>query len=1105
MRCSTWISAALLTLLLIPAASRAQRKAAWGDGWQVHIGDLPASLVFAGATADSLWQDVTLPRAWNEDEAFARPCAQLSDTVLWYRKSFHVDDTTLVRYVEFEGVRQACDVYLNGQRIGGSEDGVMAFGVHLSPALRIGDNLLCVRVDTDWDYQSSDGPPFQWNDRNFNPNYGGIVKRVFLHTCPPVHHTLPLLSSLGTCGTYVYATDIDVADTSLTLHAEAQIVNLSPTPRTLRLGVCVDDADGRTVATFQNDTPTTVSPGDTLTLCAQAPLRDIHLWSWGDGYLYNVRTQLIDADDGALVDELSTITGFRKTRFADGQIFLNDRTFLVHGFAQRSSNEWPGVGPCVPPWLSDYSNGLMVEAGADLVRWMHVTPSKQDVESCDRVGLPQALPAGDAEKDAQGTQWLQRLRLMQDAIVYMRNNPSVLFYEAGNKGISEEHMQQMKALRDRYDPYGGRAMGCREMLDPNSCAEYGGEMLYVNKSAGKPLWAMEYCRDEGLRRYWDDYSPPFHREGDGPLYRGQGAAAYNHNQDALAIEHVVRWNEIWQERPGLGRRCSSGGVKIIFSDTQTHARGEAGYRTSGVVDALRLPKDSYYAHQVMWDGWVEPTTPRLHIIGHWTYPALTQKPVYVVANTPRVELCLNGRSLGPGRRSHHFLFTFDSVAYEPGTLVAIAQDTLGNTLATDTLYTAAAPHHIQLCALTNPCGWQADGADLALIQVSVVDSLSRTCPTDGRTLHFTLQGPAEWRGGIAAPRDSNRMDSSFFILHSSFPQDSSSFILHSSFPQDSSFFILHSSFQGGDNPFHNYALSTCLPLDAGTTRVLLRSTNNPGDVTLTAQAEGLPPASICLTTEAPHQLTSDSLSGKTAQHGLRTFPDALETGLRRFSDTLETGLRRFSDAPGPRSGGDIAAPRDTSRMDSSFFILHSSFPDSVSAASNNDDAPLCCDDNEGTEWRSDGTPQGAAITFHFSAPTAGHQLTSGCLTGNGSGGAFPQDSSFFILHSSFNEVCLKLAGWRNTIYPLALYDESDSLLWQGDTYPCLGYVHIPLPQPVCTQALTLRMTAPARKADPDEPVKELAGGQAALLDQLNHKPDDKFLLRILEIEFLHKE
>jgi hypothetical protein len=134
-------------------------------------------------------------------------------------------------------------------------------------------------------------------------------------------------------------------------------------------------------------------------------------------------------------------------------------------------------------------------------------------------------------------------------------------------------MKEMKAVRNMYDPNGGRAIGSREMLDSRE-AEYGGEMLYINKSAHIPMWAMEYSRDEGLRKYWDDYSPPFHKDGDGPLYRSQPAKEYNRNQESHAIENVVRWYDYWKERPGTGKRVSSGGVNIIFSETNTHHRGQ---------------------------------------------------------------------------------------------------------------------------------------------------------------------------------------------------------------------------------------------------------------------------------------------------------------------------------------------------------------------------------------------------------------------------------------------------------------------------------------------------------------------------------------------------
>jgi hypothetical protein len=92
------------------------------------------------------------------------------------------------------------------------------------------------------------------------------------------------------------------------------------------------------------------------------------------------------------------------------------------------------------------------------------------------MGLMMLMPAGDSEGDVRGRRWEQRMELMRDAIIYNRNNPSVVFIEGGNEAISEEHMADVRAICDQYDPHGGRLAGCREMLD-SKVAEWGGEML----------------------------------------------------------------------------------------------------------------------------------------------------------------------------------------------------------------------------------------------------------------------------------------------------------------------------------------------------------------------------------------------------------------------------------------------------------------------------------------------------------------------------------------------------------------------------------------------------------------------------------------------------
>ena len=789
----------LITIFTTHVSGKTGReKYNFNSEWLLHIGDLSNGQDKNLKDSGKEWKQVTLPRAFNEDEAFKLSIEQLTDTIVWYRKHFRIPNGSNGKkvFVEFEGVRQAADFYINGHHLGLHENGVMAVGFDLTPYVNPkGDNVIALRIDNDWDYRErATNTKFQWSNRNFNVNYGGIPKNVWLHITEPLYQTLPLYSNLRTTGVYIYAKNFDIENKQADIHAESEVRNESKQAQTFNYEVVITNADGKEVATFSGD-KLTVQPGETRMVKASKTLNGLHFWSWGYGYLYTVKTRLVI--NNRISDEVVTRTGFRKTRFAEGKIWLNDRVIQMKGYAQRTSNEWPGVGMSVPAWLSDYSNDLMVKSNANLVRWMHVTPWKQDVESCDRVGLIQAMPAGDAEKDREGRQWEQRTELMRDAVIYNRNNPSILFYESGNESVSEPHILEMKAIRNRYDPYGGRAVGSREMLDIRT-SEYGGEMLYINKSAHHPMWAMEYCRNEGLRKYWDEESYPYHKEGAGPLYRDKDASEYNHNQDKFTVELIRRWYDYWRERPGTGTRVSSGGVKIIFSDTNTHYRGEENYRRSGVTDAMRIEKDGFFAHQVMWNGWVESDTPQTYIVGHWNYKSGTEKSVYVVSNGERVELFLNGHSLGAGEQEYRFLFTFPQVRFKEGTLEAISYNAQGEKVSSYRLQTAGEPASIRLNVLQSPNGLIADGADLVLAEVEVIDSEGRRCPLDNRIIDFTLEGPAEWRGGIA---------------------------------------------QGSDN----YILSTSLPVECGINRALIRSTTKAGNIKLTARAEGLPDATVSFT------------------------------------------------------------------------------------------------------------------------------------------------------------------------------------------------------------------------------------------------------------------
>lgn len=248
---------------------------------------------------------------------------------------------------------------------------------------------------------------------------------------------------------------------------------------------------------------------------------------------------------------------------------------------------------------------------------------------------------------------------------------------------------------------------------------------------------------------------------------------------------------------------------------------------SGVVDAMRIPKDAFFAHRVMWDGWVDDLRPRTYICGHWNYsPGDTVPVVYVVSTSPDVRLCQGDRTIEPDSRDYRFLSTFRNVPYVAGTLIAIGYGPDGREESRYSVETAGAPSRLRLTPVTNPTGWKADGADVALVDIEVVDSMGRRCPLADNLVTFRLDGPAEWRGGVALGNE-------------------------------------------------NCVLSDTLRVECGVNRVMLRSLPEAGKVTLTASSPGLGERKIELETHAVK--SENGLSEYIPSAGLKGVLDRGET------------------------------------------------------------------------------------------------------------------------------------------------------------------------------------------------------------------------------------
>ena len=611
--------------------------------------------------------------------------------VVWYRKHFKLPagakDGKV--FLEFEGLKQAGRFWVTGKMVGKYENGVTPLALDLTGFVHFGDaeNVIAVKVDNSSDYkEEATGTEFEWMGRAFNPNYGGLNHDIWLHLTGKVYQTLPLYENLKTTGVYIYGSDFDIKNKTCDVNIESQVKNESGDQQSITLSAVVVDPQGKVCAKFSSEASDLVD-GESEVFKAGGPLVDAKFWSDENPNLYDVYCLL--TVNNKVVDAQKISTGFRKVEFkggvGTGGVYLNDKFVWLTGYAQRSSDEWAGLGEAYPDWMHDYNAELIRGTHANYVRWMHVAPQAVDVRACDKVGIIEICPAGDKEKDAQGRQWEQRMEVMRAAMIFFRNSPSILFWEAGNTVITAEHMQQMVDLRKQYDPNGGRVMGTRG--DSNNSAnaaltpiaEFYGVMIgqdprtdalanrtdmfraySAERRDRAPLIEVEDFRDEAARRFWDDFSPPHFGFKPGP------DDTYHWNSETFCIAAAGRYRDYFINRisnPDPAHSKWSGYASIYWSDSNADGRQDSSEvcRVSGKVDSVRLPKEASYVYRVM-----QNEQPDIHIIGHWTYPTNTVKTVYVAANhCEAVELFVNGKSVGKSSTpTNGYIFAFPSVRFE---------------------------------------------------------------------------------------------------------------------------------------------------------------------------------------------------------------------------------------------------------------------------------------------------------------------------------------------------------------------------------------------------------------------------------------------------------
>ena len=697
--------------------------------------------------SDAAWRTVHLPHDYVLESAFTpkgdASHGSLVPTGAWYRKTFTLpaSDKGKTLWLNFDGAYRDSKVYLNGTLVGEHPCGYTPFNLDISQAAHYGGrNVLAVQVSP----QHEEG---WWYEG------GGIYRHVWLNVTEPVHvapwgtFVSTKMAEPGPDGaagpaTVNVKTSIDYLSFPI---GNARVEVLDGNPNFALLTRVLDPA-GRVVGT------TTVSfQAGQRQVAQQITVVRPALWSIETPQRYTLHTEIQQGE--RVVDATDTPFGIRTIRFdAEQGFFLNGRPVKIKGTCNHQ--DFAGVGVAMPDSLLLWRVKKLKEMGSNAYRMSHNPPTAELLDACDRLGMlvmDENRHLGDTEsgKASQDTPYAD-LHEVQSMVLRDRNHPSVIMWSMCN----EEGIQSTPHGRDIFAAM-KKAVDAVDGTRPVTCAMNGGydsavgitsveDLQGINYNSGgydgfhkahpaMPLYGSETSSEVGTRGVYT--ATKFDN------YQGDPARGFVSAYDINAVPWGQTAEEGWQtiaDRPFV-----AGGYVWTGFDYKGEPTpfGWPDINSNfGIMDQCGFPKDAYYYYQSVWGD-----KPMVHVLPHWNWTGKEGQPidVWAYSNAARVEVLLNGASLGAKDmpRNSHLSW---SVPYAPGTLEARGFDASGKVIATDRVETTSAPAGLRLT--TDRTALTADGEDLTMVEVDIVDAQGRIVPTADNLVTFSVTGAGHVAG-----------------------------------------------------------------------------------------------------------------------------------------------------------------------------------------------------------------------------------------------------------------------------------------------------------------------------------------------------------------------
>ena len=721
---------------------------------------------------DINWRHLDLPHDWAIEGDFspANPSGAsggaLPGGIGWYRKHFSVNPKEKnKRYViAFDGVYMNATVYVNGHKLGTRPYGYSSFEYDITPYInKVGDNVVAVRVN------NSDQPNSRWYSGC------GIYRHVWLKKSAE--------SYITQWGQYVSTTPQGEVKIKVDAHvAGGEKMTVRHT---------ILDAAGKVVAQGVG--------GETQTLKVTHP----HLWNIGDGYLYTVKSELLVGGKVMDIETTKTgfrdiKFDAQKGFFLNGKNMKINGVCEHHDFgclgavvnedamhrkltilrdmgvnAIRSSHN-----PPAPELLNmcDSMGLLVMDESFDMWRrkksqndYARFFDEWHQRDLSDLVKRDRNHPSvfmwsiGNEVLEQWSNAAADTLSLEQANLILNAGHDASTLAHGNELSVNSLLTQHLAEIVRQYDPWGSTrpiTAGCNEP-DPNNHLFKSGALDVIGFNyhhqwvkdvpqnfPGKPFIFSESVSALQTRGYymmpsdsvykapvewWLPYTDPSFM-----------CSAYDNMHASWSSTHEETWDVV-KHNDFVGGQFIWTGFDYIGEPTPYAYPARSSY--FGIIDLAGLPKDSYYMYQSEWT-----LKPVLHLFPHWNWlPGQTIDMWCYYNQADEVELFINGKSQGIRKKTvcgaqnegdayrksteYHVMWR---VAFQPGEVKVVARKD-GKEIASQTIKTAGAPHHLVLKETYQGTLAHGTSEPTTFVEVNVVDKDGNLCPNATNQVFFSVE------------------------------------------------------------------------------------------------------------------------------------------------------------------------------------------------------------------------------------------------------------------------------------------------------------------------------------------------------------------------------